>query len=158
MTIELYQISLLFLFLLPAVWIDQTRHRIPNWLSGALLVGAFVLQGIFGGVSGLGLAGAGMVIGFAVFLGPYALGGMAAGDVKLMAAVGTCLGPLLAFWAACLSLMAGGAIALLLVTHRLYTQADATLETLRAARFPYSSAIASGTAAALVLKETSWII
>ena len=56
-----------------------------------------------------------MLIGFGVFLPMYAAGGMAAGDVKLMAMAGAFLTPHDALWAAFFSLIAGGACGLLIV-------------------------------------------
>jgi prepilin peptidase CpaA len=74
-----------------AVWFDVSTKRIPNWLTiGGLAAGlvlrAFIgsdalLAGMIGGISGLALG-----IGF------FSMGFMGAGDGKLLAAVGTCLG------------------------------------------------------------------
>lgn len=78
------------------VWaavVDVRARRIPNWLTGLMAVGGLV-QG-FMGVSGVGLgtAGLGMVVGFAITFVFFALGGMGAGDVKLFAGIGAWLGP-----------------------------------------------------------------
>jgi prepilin peptidase CpaA len=145
-------------FLVPAVWLDHRHHRIPNWLTGSLLVAAIVVQSIVQGVTGLGMALGGMLVGFGVFLVPYLKRGMAAGDVKLMAAVGACLGPTLALLAACASLIVGGGIAVLLLTYRYYRESTATVDALLLTRFPYASAIAIGTSAALIIKEIPWIL
>ena len=81
----------LLLSLVMAGWDLKTR-RIPNYLTlGGALAGLGV-QLIYHGLPGLldGLAGLGL--GLALFIGPYVLGGMGAGDVKASAALGAWLG------------------------------------------------------------------
>jgi len=68
-----------------------------------------------------GLMGAvgGLLVGLACLLGPFLLGGMGGGDVKLMAAVGTCLGVRGAVYAVVDTALAGGVLALgALARHR----------------------------------------
>jgi prepilin peptidase CpaA len=148
----------LLALLVPAVWIDQKHHRIPNWLTGSVLAVGICVQTVVYGLSGLGDALGGMLLGFVILLLPYLKGGMAAGDVKLMAAVGACLGPSQALLAACLSLVVGGGIAMLLVSYRYYRESTTTVDSLLTSRFPYASAIAIGTSAALIIKESPWIL
>ncbi len=91
-----------------AVFMDVSRHRIPNQLNLVGLCAGLVLQGATGGFHGL-LAGVlGALVGLACFVPFYALRGMGAGDVKLLAAVGSFLGPLGAAYSAMFSLVAGG--------------------------------------------------
>ncbi|HEY1313015.1 MAG TPA: prepilin peptidase [Steroidobacteraceae bacterium] len=96
------------LMLAAAVYMDVTRHRIPNKLNLIGLCTALVLQGVTGGVAGLTAGLLGGLAGFGCFAPLYVLRGMGAGDVKLLAAVGTFLGPLGAAYAAMFSLVAGG--------------------------------------------------
>ena len=70
-----------------AVVSDLRRHRIPNLLILVGLALGLAGQAYSGGVSGLWDGLLGILVGFGVFLPLYALGGMAAGDVKLMAMV-----------------------------------------------------------------------
>jgi Flp pilus assembly protein protease CpaA len=91
-----------------AVYMDVTRHRIPNKLNLIGLCTALVLQSVMGGVPGLTAGLLGGLAGFACFAPFYVLRGMGAGDVKLLAAVGTFLGPVGAAYAAMFSLVAGG--------------------------------------------------
>ncbi len=101
-----------------AVASDLRRHRIPNSLIVLGLALGFAGQAYAGGISGLGDAALGMLIGFSAFLPLYALGGMAAGDVKLMAMVGSFLPPQYALWAVAASLVAGALCGFVIVLAR----------------------------------------
>ena len=73
---------------------DLKTRRIPNMLTGSALLCGLGLHLALGGVAGLGLAAlAGLLAGGALLIF-YLAGGMGAGDVKLMAAVGCLAGPL----------------------------------------------------------------
>ncbi len=163
-------IVLLALIIGAATLTDIRSHRIPNVLSlGGMALGLalqFWTQGAAGMLAGLG----GIGIGLLIFIPFYALGGMAAGDVKLMGAVGAFLGPVETLLAVAFTLMAGGVLAFfvlvirngaldflrrylsiahcLLVTGRISyippAQGEAAMT-----RFPYALAILTGTAAAL---------
>jgi prepilin peptidase CpaA len=108
--------------------------------------------------------GAGLLAGFALFIPFYALGGMAAGDVKLMAVVGAYLGAVDTFWAGAFSLIAGGALGVLYLVYRgqfsrfmvrywamasLRTRIPAEENDAARHRFPYAVAIAIGTLTSL---------
>jgi prepilin peptidase CpaA len=91
---------------------DLNTRRIPNGLTfGAALLG-FVYQFLSGGLDGLGAAALGWFVGAAIFIVPFALGGLGGGDVKLLAALGAWLGPGDAVWLALYTAVAGGAMAL----------------------------------------------
>src|SRR5437762_8698439 len=78
---------------------DLRSRRIPNVLTlGAALV-AFIASGLAGGSSALGASLAGWALAAAIWLPCYLLGGMGAGDVKLMAAIGAWLAPAAAIYA-----------------------------------------------------------
>ena len=112
---QMFPVILLLGLLGIAVASDLHRHRIPNFLVVLGLALGLAGQAYAGGFSGLGDGALGMLIGFGVFLPLYTLGGMAAGDVKLMAMVGSFLTPHYALWAALFSMIAGGLCGLLLV-------------------------------------------
>lgn len=76
-----------------AGWLDWRSRRIPNWLTvSGFFLGLGTNAVLFGwsGVKG-GLEGAG--IGLGIFFIPVLLRGIGAGDLKLMGALGACLGP-----------------------------------------------------------------
>ncbi|HZT71784.1 MAG TPA: A24 family peptidase [Terriglobia bacterium] len=78
---------------LGAGWLDWRFRRIPNWLTVSGFFAGLGMNGILSGWSGVlkGLEGAG--IGLAVLILPVIFRGMGAGDLKLMGALGACLGP-----------------------------------------------------------------
>lgn len=100
---------------LVAALIDLREQRVPNWLTGSALLCGFVLHGLEFGMAGLGFAGLGMLCGFALLIPFYAVGGMGAGDVKLMAVVGAHLGAYAVFWVFLVTGIVGGVYAVLLL-------------------------------------------
>ena len=95
-----------------AVTWDLATRRIPNLLTFGAALTAFAVHGYLAGWTGAGLALAGWVVGAAFFFPVFALGGMGAGDVKLLGAVGAWLGPATTVWVALCSGIAGGVLAL----------------------------------------------
>ncbi|MBA4501410.1 A24 family peptidase [Marinobacterium marinum] len=150
---------LLLLVLIQAVLMDWRRNRIPNWLTfGALALG-LVLHTIFlpSPEWYAGLQGAG--VGLAVLLPFYLTGGMGAGDVKLMAAVGSLIGPSAVLTAGCFALVIGGCVAFYMVLrsgelgnqYRRYlvmisarTLLPAEAGSVARRRFPFAISIAGG--------------
>lgn len=114
---ELIMVILLLLLVVVTVT-DITRHIIPNLLNLMILICGFAFQLEMIGLNGLITASGGLVVGLVIFIPFYIKGGMAAGDVKMMAAAATLLGPLSALLAAGLSLIAGMFLALLVVLYK----------------------------------------
>lgn len=113
---------LLTVLLAVAVWRDVATRRIPNrlilagMLSGIALncllpAGAGVFVAPYGGL-GLWGALAGLATGLLLLLPMYALRALGAGDVKLIAMVGSVLGPQPIVEVTLLSLIAGGVLSL----------------------------------------------
>ncbi len=75
-----------------AAWTDLRARRIPNALTGAAVLAGLSLHCICGGAAGLLSAALACLIAGGLFLLPYIAGGMGAGDVKLMAALGAVSG------------------------------------------------------------------
>ncbi|MGE8365847.1 A24 family peptidase [Cupriavidus sp.] len=98
---------------LAAAALDLKSRRIPNWLTfGAWLLALPLQMAMHGPAHGALAWTTGWLTGFACFLPFYLLRGMAAGDVKLMAAVGALLGAGMAFEIALLTFLLGGMWAL----------------------------------------------
>jgi prepilin peptidase CpaA len=90
---------------------DLHNRRIPNLLTLGAAAAAFLLAAAHG-LPTFQSTVIGWLIGLGLWLPVYALGGMGAGDVKLIAAIGAWLGPLGAVHAALYSAVAGGLMAL----------------------------------------------
>jgi prepilin peptidase CpaA len=92
-------------------WGDVRTRRIPNYLTlGTAVAGLaynFMVQGLPGLTGGL----LGMLLGFSLLILPYLWGGMGAGDVKALAALGAWLGPQFTLFLFCYMGIAGGVIA-----------------------------------------------
>lgn len=97
---------------------DLKSRKIPNWLTFSVMVIGIV------GVIGLEpvnwktpLLGLGTGLGLLVV--PFMLGGMGAGDLKLLMALGALLGPVRIFWVFLFAGVAGGLLALGYMIYRM---------------------------------------
>jgi prepilin peptidase CpaA len=91
---------------------DLRERRIPNWLSGSAVVAGLGLNLLFLGVSGLAHSLLGLAVTGGMLLAPFLLGGIGAGDVKMMGAVGSLLGPGLGLQAVVAGFIVGGVLTL----------------------------------------------
>lgn len=149
-----------------ATFSDLRTRRLPNGLTlgGAAL--GLLINAVTLGASALGLAVLGFALCLLCMLPLYVSGGTAAGDVKLMAMVGAFLGPMNGFAALLFTLIAGALLASLVVATRKILQARGsivpTASPTRAVRhtkalekIPYATAIALGSAAAVL--QPAWV-
>lgn len=117
--LEHFPIWLVTVTLVVAAVIDGWKLKVPNWLTFPMIVGGWVYCGATLGWAGFGWSMAATVVGLALLLPLYAIGGMGAGDVKLLAGVGAWLAdPLTLVYAFCVSALIGGAIAVAMVVYR----------------------------------------
>ena len=112
MTLKYCDLAFLGGIVIIASFYDIRYRRIPNILVALAVSGGLIRHSISSGFEGVLFSMAGCAAGIAVFLAPYLMGKMGAGDVKLMGAVGTTLGVKGAVVAACLSAIVGGVLAL----------------------------------------------
>ena len=151
-----------------ATVIDVRTRRIPNLLTAAMAATGIGMAAT--GASGVSLAAAalGIVVGFALMLPGHALGATGAGDVKLMAAVGAIVGPVIVLKAFLFTGVAGGVLAILVAVRRrrLAATLAATGQMVAApadtpglvrsagagSRFAYGPAIAIGSVLAVLVK------
>ena len=151
-----------------AVVTDVRTRRIPNWLTGSIAGAGFGLA-FGGGVVTPTQAALGLLTGLLLMMPGHLIGATGAGDVKLMAAAGTMLGPDLAFRAFLYSAVAGGVFALAVALHRgvlattlqdagrLVTSPAGVRHAIesptRSNRFAYGPAIATGTLISLMVAK-----
>src|SRR5690242_5495578 len=92
--IEHWHVWLVTVVLIVAAVIDGYLLKVPNWLTFPMIAGGWLFGAISYAGDGLpwyeGLAWSllGTGVGLALLLPAYAIGGMGAGDVKLMAGIG----------------------------------------------------------------------
>ncbi len=99
------------------VW-DLRKGIIPNWLTLPGLLLGFGWHFARSGWTGLLFALGGAVLMAVFFLIPYLLGGLGAGDLKLVLALGALLGPREGVQVALASAIAGGLLAIFLLLRR----------------------------------------
>lgn len=97
--------------LVAAAAIDGWKLKVPNWLTYPFALGGLAYSVLPGGLTPLESA-AGLALGLGLLMPLYAIGGMGAGDVKLLAGLGAWVGPATTFYAFLATALAGGAIAL----------------------------------------------
>jgi prepilin peptidase CpaA len=152
---------------------DVRTRRIPNALTFSAAIAGLIFHAATGGWTGAGWSVAGWLVGALLFFPIFALRGMGAGDVKLLAAVGAWLGPGQIVLVALLTSIAGGAIGLgVALSHRYLKTAvrnvwtllthwrvagvqplpELTLEGTRGPRLAYAVPIAIGTMVTLWLR------
>jgi prepilin peptidase CpaA len=91
---------------------DIWKFKVYNVLTLPLLVSGIVYHGLR---ADLGNSLMGILFGFGALIALYVIGGMGAGDVKLMAALGAWLGVKLTFYVFIASSLAAGLYAVLLM-------------------------------------------
>jgi prepilin peptidase CpaA len=144
--------------------VDLWVRRVPNPLTLGIAALGFVLAATH--VTRIGVAGslAGLFVGFLLMLPGYVIGATGGGDVKLLAALGTLLGPTAIVFAFFYTALVGGALAVLVALWRrrlrttmantaalVTTGGAAAVEIERSThnnRFAYAPAIALGALAA----------
>jgi prepilin peptidase CpaA len=152
---------------------DIKASRIPNALTGSSIVVGLMLHLIIGGWTGLACAILAGVIGGGLFLLFFLMGGMGAGDVKLMAAVGCLVGLESLSRVMIATVLVGAAVALLLAfsrgrlretmnnvrtlaahyqEHGLQRHDELSLDNARTLRMPYALPIAAGCMVALCMR------
>ncbi|MGA7409852.1 MAG: A24 family peptidase [Bryobacteraceae bacterium] len=100
-----------------AAFIDVRSRRIPNWLSLSAFLAGLIVHGV-GGPSGIVDALLGCGLALMIYVPLFALQALGAGDVKLMAALGTILGPLAWLWVFVATCLVGGVLAVVAAVSR----------------------------------------
>jgi prepilin peptidase CpaA len=153
--------------------LDIRTRRIPNILTFGAAAAGLLFHVCSGGLRGAGFSAGGWATGLVLFLPWFALRGMGAGDVKLLAALGAWLGPATTLWVALCSAIAGGVLAVVVALARGYlgkalnnlwwlfgywravgigASPELTLEARKGPRLAYAVPIAVGTLVTLWLR------
>jgi prepilin peptidase CpaA len=119
MDLQISQLVALAVGCAACAWDLRTR-RIPNALTLGSALAALAFHAVQGGPPALAASLGGWAVGLLLFLPFFLVGGMGAGDVKLLAALGAWLGPVAVAWSALYAGIAGGLLALGVTLHRGY--------------------------------------
>ncbi len=127
--IEHWNVWVVTLFLILAAVIDGFELKVPNWLTFSMIISGWIVSAGVAAVTGNGiLAGIGWsllgtAVGLLLLLPAYAIGGMGAGDVKLLAGVGAWMHATHTFYAFCVSAIVGAILAVgMVVIRRAWTK------------------------------------
>lgn len=115
---ENWHVKLVCVILIVAAYIDGKELRVPNWITYPMVFSGLIYCTWMSGWSGLGAGILGMFVGLACLLPLYSVGGMGAGDVKLMAGVGAWLGWKTTVFAFAVSTVVGAIMAVIMVLYR----------------------------------------
>lgn len=97
---------------------DLKERKIYNIVLLPALLYGFINNLAAGGWPGLIQSLLGFALGLSILLIPFAMGGMGAGDVKLLAVIGAIKGPLFVFYSALGMGLAGGIIAFAILIYQ----------------------------------------
>ena len=178
MTTDIFLIILLAGVLIAAAVNDLRFQKIPNLFTYPTMAVAFAYHCVTNGLDGLLFTAGGLALGVAIFILPYLMGGMGAGDAKLMGAVGAIVGPRGVLIAFLCTAVVGGIYALILfaVSRRYFkgflARYATTLKTLvftghfipipaaedeKEPKLCYGVAIALGTLSSIFLESTGYV-
>jgi prepilin peptidase CpaA len=108
-------IVILLATLIAASVTDLARQRIPNYITFPLAIFGLLYNLYTTGTSGLIFSFLGILAGGGLLILFYIMGGLGAGDVKLLAAVGSILGPVNVVHAFVYSALAGGVYSIIVL-------------------------------------------
>ncbi len=108
MTTQLVIHCVLLLGLISAGIMDVRSSRVPNFITFPLALVGLGFHTIADSGNGFLFSVEGLGLGFSLLIGFYAYGGMGAGDVKLLAAVGAVVGPVNVFEGFLFAALLGG--------------------------------------------------
>ncbi|MDC3413650.1 A24 family peptidase [Terrihalobacillus insolitus] len=111
--------ALLLSILIICVITDVKSRKIYNKVIFPSLLLGIILNGILFGWTGVTTSLLGFLTGFAILLIPYLMGGMGAGDVKLLALIGAFQGTSFVFATAIYMAVIGGIVGLLVLFFRI---------------------------------------
>jgi prepilin peptidase CpaA len=86
--VQNWTVWLVTVVLILAAVIDGFELKVPNWVTYPFIISGWIYAFAAFGWEGLGWSVLGTMVGLLLLLPAYAVGGMGAGDVKLLAGVG----------------------------------------------------------------------
>lgn len=152
---------------------DIKNRKIYNWVLLPSLCLAVILNVWLRGFNGISFSLVGFATGLAILIIPYLFGGIGAGDVKLLAFIGTLKGSIFVLNTAFYMAIFGGIIALAIIIYKnniicflksfykwlfsSFIGVKYKLQINTSGNYPYGTAIVCGALLCLLFKE-AWII
>jgi prepilin peptidase CpaA len=168
--------ALLIIVLIICLFTDLRSRRIYNKVIFPVLAAAIILNLMLNGLTGLKFSLIGFITGLGILVIPFAMNGIGAGDVKLLAVIGAIKGSIFAINTSIYMALIGGGIALIIILlHRETINFFKSLfwwligvcrgmhyklelpTTVFLMKFPYGVAITAGALMCLIFEE-AWII
>jgi prepilin peptidase CpaA len=103
------------LILIISVITDLRGRKILNIVTFPAILGGLIYFTIFSGFDGFLFSGKGFLVGLGLLFIPFAMGGIGAGDVKLLAAIGAWKGAMFVFYTGIYAAIIGGVIAIVIL-------------------------------------------
>lgn len=167
-----FETVVLLAVLAVCLYSDIRYRKIYNLVTMPAVIVGMVYHILVGGKNGLILSFSGLVAGLALLLIPFLMGGIGAGDVKLLGAIGALKGPFFVLYVGLASAIAGGIIVLFLLFYRgilikvlsnmawglaIQKSSFLTKGHLLGGSFPYGIAIVCGTVFTLLTGWNIWL-
>jgi len=109
---------LLIVLLGLAVYFDLKVRKVPNKITAPIALIGILISLLGSGIEGLIFSVVGLIFGLLIFIIPYLMGGMGAGDVKLMASIGALMGWVFTMKTALAAALAGGVMVVIYMTYK----------------------------------------
>lgn len=106
------------LVLVFAAVIDGMKLKVPNWITFPFILSGWAYSAWAFGWEGFGFSLFGTLVGLGLLLPAYAIGGMGAGDVKLLAGFGAWMYSTHTVWTFAFSTVVGAVLAVGMVLYR----------------------------------------
>lgn len=110
-----WEVKLVSAVLIFAAIIDGKQLKVPNWITFPMVLSGLLYHSVASGWHGAGDSLNGIVWGLLCLLPLYAVGGMGAGDVKLMAGIGAWLGATTTCYAFAVTVVVGALMAVVMI-------------------------------------------
>jgi prepilin peptidase CpaA len=107
--------------LVVAAVIDGWKLKVPNWITFPMIISGWIYSATlspYAGWEGLMYSILGTAVGLMLLMPAYAIGGMGAGDVKLLGGVGAWIWATSTLYAFAVSAIVGGILAVIMVLVR----------------------------------------
>jgi len=112
-----WHIWVVSIVLVVAAVIDGWKLKVPNWITFPMIATGWIYSVATGGMEGLGWSLLGTFFGLGLLYGIYMVGGMGAGDVKLLAGIGAWVHAQHTWNIFATTAIVGGIMALLMVAY-----------------------------------------